>query len=67
MVYTRLAYTTPTLNSLQQEVAQGQWDLQALGDHKNHKQFILQLPIVCDVKCSSRSLWERKFSWNEWI
>ena len=43
-----------------QEVAQSQWGLQVLGDHKDHKQSLLQLPILFDMRWSSRSLWKRK-------
>jgi len=43
-----------------QKIAQSQWGLQALGDHKDHKQSHLQLPIVFDVKWISRSLRKRK-------
>ena len=48
-----------------QEAAQRQWGLRALSDHKDHKHSLLQLSIVYDEKWSLRSLWERKFSWNQ--
>ena len=67
IVYTRPEYTTLTLNSLQKEVVRNKWALQALGDYRDHKHSLLQLPIVYDEKWGSRSLWERKFGLNEWI
>ena len=64
-VYTRLGVHNSNLQSFPQEVAQSQWSLQTLGNHKCHK-LSLQLPKVLSKEMKLKKF-VREITQLKWI